>query len=133
MPAPRTARTFSAYRGVPAMTPPALDPVVHSSLSKPLAISAALLVIGLLWGLYDETFTIRPWKVYQSRFVKLYSRFLAHASLGQAEIERQIKASPEYQRLDAAMQQAERAALPAADAIDRKINQIGRASCRERV
>ena len=85
-------------------------------------MAATLLVLAMIWGLYDETYTIRPWKSYQSRFVKLYSRFLAQASLGQAEVERQIKASPDYEKLDTAMQQAERAALPAATAIDRRIN-----------
>jgi len=46
------------------------DPVVHSSLSKPLFISSALLVLSMVWGLYDEAYGIRPWKGYQARFVK---------------------------------------------------------------
>ena len=44
---------------------------------------------------------IRPWKGYQARFEKLYSRYLTNAKLGEAEVEKQIKASPEYQQLDA--------------------------------
>ena len=99
------------------------DPVVHSSLSKPLFISSALLVLSLAWGLYDEMYGIRPWKGYQARFVKLYSRYLKTAAGGEADVERQIKASPEYKRLDAEMQAAEKAAMPAASAIDKKINQ----------
>ena len=46
------------------------DPVVHSSLSKPLFISSALLVLSMVWGLYDEVYGIRPWKGYQARFVE---------------------------------------------------------------
>ena len=58
------------------------DPVVHSSLSKPLFISSALLVLSMVWGLYDEMYGIRPWKGYQARFVKLYSRYLKAAAGG---------------------------------------------------
>jgi cytochrome c2 len=98
------------------------DPVVHSSLSKPLVISSVLLVLSMAWGLYDEVYGIRPWKGYQARFVKLYSRYLKTAAGGEADVERRIKASADYQKLDAAMRDAERAALPAASAIDRQIN-----------
>jgi cytochrome c1 len=99
------------------------DPVVHSSLSKPLMISSALLVLTLAWGLWDEMYGIRPWKGYQARFVKAYSRYLKTAAGGEAEVEKQIRASSEYRRLDAAMNSAEKAAMPGASAIDKKINQ----------
>jgi cytochrome c2 len=99
------------------------DPVVHSSLSKPLFISSALLVISMVWGLYDEMYGIRPWKGYQARFVKVYSRYLKSLSGGEAGVEKQIKASPDYQRMDREMAAAEQAAMPAASAIDKKINQ----------
>ncbi len=99
------------------------DPVVHSSLSKPLFISSALLVLSMVWGLYDEAYGIRPWKGYQARFVKLYSRYLKTAAGGEADVERQIKASSDYKRLDADMQTAEKAAMPGASVIDKKINQ----------
>jgi cytochrome c1 len=99
------------------------DPVVHSSLSKPLFISSALLVLSMIWGLYDEAYGIRPWKGYQARFVKLYSRYLKTAAGGEADVERQIRASSDYKRLDADMQAAEKAAMPGASAIDKKINQ----------
>ncbi len=99
------------------------DPVVHSSLSKPLYISSVLLVLSMAWGLYDEMYGIRPWKGYQARFVKMYSRYLKTAAGGEADVEKQIRTSPEYRQLDAAMQGAEKAAMPEASAIDRKINQ----------
>src|SRR6478672_6638977 len=93
------------------------DPVVHSSLSKPLFISSALLVLSMVWGLYDEAYGIRPWKGYQARFVKLYSRYLRTAAGGEADVERQIKTSPDYKRLDAEMQAAEKhdVSLPGED------------------
>ncbi|HTX35631.1 MAG TPA: c-type cytochrome [Bryobacteraceae bacterium] len=99
------------------------DPVVSSSLSKQLFIWSALLVLSLIWGLWDEMYGIRPWKGYEARFEKLYSRYLSSAKLGEAANERQIKSSPEYRRLDAEMQAAEKAAMPAAMAIDKEVNQ----------
>src|SRR5579883_1909573 len=99
------------------------DPVVHSSLSKQLFIWSALLVLSMAWGLWDEMYGIRPWKGYQARFEKAYAKYLQQARTPEAQLERQIKASPEYRRLDADMQAAEKAAMPAASEIDRKVNQ----------
>src|SRR3954454_11422415 len=99
------------------------DPVVHSSLSKQLFIWSALLVLSLAWGLWDEMYGIRPWKGYQARFEKLYSKYLANAKMGEGEVEKQIKASPEYRQLDSQMQAAEKAAMPEASVIDKQVNQ----------
>src|SRR6476620_6056930 len=99
------------------------DPVVHSSLSKQLFIWSILLVLSLAWGLWDEMYGIRPWKGYQAKFEKLYGRYLSTAKLGAAEVEKQIKSSSEYRRLDAEMQAAEKAAMPEASAIDKEVNQ----------
>src|SRR5581483_8401085 len=99
------------------------DPVVHSSLSKQLLIWSALLVIVTGWGLYDELYGIRPWKDYQARFRKRYAKYLTTARLGEVEIERQIKASPEYRQLDGQVQAAERAIAPQIAEIGRQVNQ----------
>src|SRR5579871_338539 len=99
------------------------DPVVHSSLSKQLFFWSVLLVLSMAWGLYDEIYGIRPWKDYQSRFEKLYSRYLANARQGEAAFEKQIRSSPEYQKIDQDMQAAEKAAMPEASAIDKKVNE----------
>src|SRR2546421_4007257 len=99
------------------------DPVVHSSLSKPLFIWSALLLLSLGWALYDEIYGIRPWKSYQSDFAKVYTRYLHRVRPQEARYEKEIKASPEYQKLDRDMQAAEKAAADQAAAIDRKVNQ----------
>ena len=57
------------------------DPVVGSSLSKPLFIWSALLLLSLGWALYDEVYGIRPWKSYEARFAKLYTRYLRGISV----------------------------------------------------
>src|ERR1017187_2317610 len=100
------------------------DPVVHSSLSKALFIWSALLVLSMVWGLYDEMYGIRPWKGYEARFEKLYGRYLKQARLPEAEVEKQIKSSSEYQRLDREMRAAAAQAAPAAKAIDGQVNDL---------
>src|ERR1022692_3405847 len=90
------------------------DPVVHSSLSKQLFIWSVLLVLSTGWGLYDEVYGTRPWKSYEARFQTLYGKYLANARLGEAAFEKQIRSSPEYQKLDREMQAAEKAASPEA-------------------
>src|SRR5207302_1008896 len=69
------------------------DPVVHSSLSKPLFISSIILVLVTGWALWDEIYGIRPWKSYQARFVKAYSKFLKGTEGGETALEDQIKNS----------------------------------------
>jgi cytochrome c551/c552 len=105
------------------MTDQEKDPVVHSSLSKPLFISSALLLLTLGWALYDEVYGTRPWKGYEARFAKVYSRFLKDTLPREAGSEQKIKASPDYQNLDRQMQAAEKSVSPQVAAIDRKVNQ----------
>ncbi|MGA2194642.1 MAG: c-type cytochrome [Bryobacteraceae bacterium] len=98
------------------------DPVVHSSLSKALIIWSALLVLSMVWGLYDEVYGIRPWKGYQAKFEKLYHHYLATARLSEADREKLIRSQPEYRMLDRDTQAAEKAATPEASAIDTEVN-----------
>src|SRR5215469_11971158 len=100
------------------------DPVVHSSLSKPLYISSILLVLSLAWGLYDEMYGIRPWKGYEARFVKLYSTFLRQQMGGESAAERQIKSQPDYQRLDREAADAEKKVMPQLAQIDQRVNNV---------
>src|SRR6267378_6559475 len=99
------------------------DPVVSSSLSKPLFIWSALLLLSLGWALYDEVYGIRPWKSYEARFAKLYTRYLSGIRPKEARFENEIKASAEYQKLDRDMLAAEKAVAAQLDAIDRRVNQ----------
>src|SRR5690242_10167251 len=100
------------------------DPVVNSSLSKPLYISAILLVLSMGWGLYDEMYGIRPWKGYEARFVKVYGRFLKQQMGGETAAEARIKGEPEYQRLDREMQAAEQRVRSQVGEIDQRVNNV---------
>src|SRR5579871_2565330 len=104
------------------MTDQEKDPVVHSSLSKPLFISSALLVLCLGWALYDEVYGTRPWKGYEARFAKVYSRFLRDTLPKEKSSETQIKASAEYRSLDQQMQAAEKSVAAHVAEIDRTVN-----------
>jgi cytochrome c551/c552/uncharacterized coiled-coil DUF342 family protein len=105
------------------MTDQEKDPVVHSSLSKALFISSALLLLSLGWALYDEVYGTRPYKGYEARFAKVYSRFLRETLPQEAGSELKIKGSPEYKDLDRRMQAAEKAVMPQVSEIDKRVNQ----------
>jgi len=100
------------------------DPVVHSSLSGPLLVASILLVLSLAWALWDEVFGQRPWRWYQKRFVSAYSNYLRNVKSVEGATEQQIRASPEYQRLDREAREAEQRVLPQVRQIDQEINQV---------
>jgi cytochrome c2 len=100
------------------------DPVVSSSLSKQLFIWSALLLLSLGWGLYDEVYGIRPWKSYEARFAKVYTHYLRGVRPREARFENEIKASPDYKKLDVEMQGAEKAVISKIAVIDRQVNQV---------
>src|SRR5689334_1529565 len=99
------------------------DPVVHSSLSKPLFISSVILILVMGWALWDEIYGIRPWKSYQAKFIKTYSKFLKGTEGGETALEDQIKNSAEYKRLTVEMEAAAKAVAPKVAEIDHRVNQ----------
>jgi len=87
------------------------DPVVNSSLSVPLLVSTLILMVTLVWALYDELYSMRPWKAYQQQFATAYTAFLERTvKPRQAELETNVKKSSEYQQLEQAYEQAQAAA-----------------------
>src|SRR5262249_5716832 len=86
-------------------------------------ISAALLLVCMGWALYDEVYGTRPWKGYEARFAKAYSRFLRQTMPAETASEQKIKASAEYRTLDQQMTAAEKAVGAQVGEIDRKVNQ----------
>jgi hypothetical protein len=93
---------------VPETPVPEQDPVVSQSLSGPLLIAAFLLVVTVAWSLYDELYGQRPWKDYQQRFVGQYTAYLKSLQPKQASSEEALRQSPEYQRLEQAVAEAEK-------------------------
>ena len=85
---------------------PELDPIADHSMSSALLISSLLLVVTLVWSLYDEVIGQRPWKSYQKNFVDSYSSYLVTAKKRQKNLEQEVKNSPEYVQLDNAYKDA---------------------------
>jgi hypothetical protein len=79
---------------------PERDPIADSSMSGALLISSLLLVITLIWSLWDEVVGQRPWRSYQRDFVSKYEEYLDTAKEKQGRSEKEIISSPEYQKLN---------------------------------
>src|SRR2546425_3711835 len=103
---------------------PAPDPIADRSMSGPLLVTALLLVVTLIWSLYDEVVGQRPWKSYQKSFVDSYSKYLEKARGRQHDHEKAVKESPEYQQLAAAYNDAEGAIKQQTAPIDEKVKKI---------
>ena len=89
---------------------PEPDPIAESSMSGLLLISSLLLVVTLVWSVWDEVLGQRPWKGYQKDFVSRYSDYLEEAKARQGRSEAEIKSSDGYQELDSAFKEAAAAA-----------------------
>ena len=85
---------------MPENPAPEQDPVVSKSLSGPLLVSSLIVFLTLVWALADETYFLRPWKRYQSRFVTLYTAALKKLQPVQARGEEAIRKSAACQKLD---------------------------------
>ncbi len=109
---------------MPKKPPVGDDPVLNRSLGRILLISSLLMVLSLLWALYDETYGLRPWKDYQKRFVSLYSRHLRRIQPTQARAEQAVRQSAEYRTLSDAVTKAEESIAPRISHLDRETNQI---------
>ena len=97
------------------------DPVVNKSLSVSLFSWTLILMLTLVWALYDEVVTLRPWKGYQARFAGLYAAHLKQLKPKKAMQEKEIKESDEYQRLQQQVEEASQAAATQTSAIRNRI------------
>src|SRR6185436_7780739 len=103
---------------------PEPDPIAESSMSGLLLVSSLLLVVTMVWALWDEVLGQRPWKGYQREFVSRYSDFLDRAKQRQGATEREIKGTPEYEQLAAAVEDASAEAKSKTDPIDAQVRKI---------
>lgn len=109
---------------MPKKPPVGDDPVLNRSLGRILLISSLLMIVSLLWALYDETYGLRPWKDYQKRFAGLYSRHLRRIQPAQARAEQAVRQSAEYRKLSDAVTRAEDSIAPRISDLDRETNRI---------
>ncbi len=103
---------------------PEPDPIADRSMSGALLISSLLMVVTLIWSLYDEVVGQRPWKGYQKDFVSRYEEYLGTAKDRQGKSEVEVKSSLEYKTLDDAYEEAAAAAKAKTDPIDAQVRKI---------
>lgn len=101
-------------------TAPEQDPITDRSLSSHLLISSLLLVVTLMWALFDEVIGQRPWKEYQERFVDAYLTRLERLKRDQTieDREAEVKQSEEYQQIEQEWKDALDASRPRVREID---------------
>ena len=98
---------------------PAPDPLATKSYSVHLLVSTLLLMLTLVWAIYDEVEIMRPYKEYQARFRGYYTGFLMQkVRPEQAAKEEAVRSSAEYRALDAKVNEAEAAAANRVREID---------------
>jgi cytochrome c2 len=92
---------------IPTPTPQD-DPITSRSFTFPLLIAAILLMLTVAWSFYDEVYGLRPWREYQSRFAKSYSKYLEKVVSKQKKDEDAVYSSPEYKTLAAKVDQLQK-------------------------
>jgi len=91
---------------------PKEDPIAKSSLATVTAIFSLLLILTLVWALYDEVWGLRPWISYQRDFVESYREVLIDLKPTRGKEVQAIQALPGYQELRQAVDEAEREIEP---------------------
>ena len=104
---------------------PQEDPITTSSLATPIAIFSLLLMLTLVWALYDEVWGLRPWIGYQNDFVEAYRETLTQMKPLRAQEEAAIYTSEGYQELQQALQQAETEVEPELAEIEQEERILG--------
>ena len=96
------------------------DPIKSRSYANVILIAFFVLLLCVSWSFYQEFIGLRPWRGYQRRFAISYSAYLKKQIVARQAAEAALKSSPEYQKLEAAVAQAEEAAKPKDEALAQK-------------
>ncbi|MGE0405656.1 MAG: c-type cytochrome [Candidatus Korobacteraceae bacterium] len=93
---------------MPEQPIPEQDPITSKSYALHYLIATVLLVGTLFWALWDEAYGQRPWKQFQTEFRTRYSKLLQQVRSQSSTSQQELQQSAEYQRLNAAYEQAVR-------------------------
>jgi cytochrome c551/c552 len=103
---------------------PQPDPIAESSFSVPLLVSALLLIVVLVWSVWDEVVGQRPWKAYQKEFVDKYTAYLERVQTKQGKSEKELRATPEYQELAEKYKEEDEKTRPRLKEINARVEKI---------
>ncbi len=110
---------------MPEQPIPEQDPVVTKSYALYYVVAMVMLMATLFWALWDEAFGQRPWKAFQNEWKQRYSAFLdkARPAVRQVEV-KSVENNPEYQQLEQVYEQADAAAKPRRDELQKQITDL---------
>src|ERR1700675_5193430 len=83
-----------------------------------------LLMATLFWALWDEAYGQRPWKAFQNEWKQRYTAVLNKTEPASDKSVKNAETNPEYQQLEQAYKQAEAAAPPRRDELQKRITDL---------
>src|ERR1700680_1153654 len=83
-----------------------------------------LLMATLFWALWDEAYGQRPWKAFQNEWKQRYSAVLDKTEPSSDKSVKDVQNNPEYQQLEQAYKQADAAARPRRDELQKQITDL---------
>jgi cytochrome c2 len=111
---------------VPEIPPQQDDPVVSRSMGLLVLVSVVLLMATVAWSLYAEFYGLRPWRSYQNNFRTAYAAYLQKQIAGRQTAEKALQATPDYERLSAAVKAASSTAVPGDRTIQAQVDLLDR-------
>jgi cytochrome c551/c552 len=109
---------------VPEQPIPEHDPIVTKSYALHYVVAMVILMVTLFWALWDEGWGQRPWKAYQQEWKQRYTAFLGSAQSKSEHTVADIEKNPDYQQLSRAAAQAEAAAKPRKEELQKRITEL---------
>src|SRR6201987_5579073 len=109
---------------VPEPPIPEQDPVVTKSYALHYVVAMVILMATLFWALWDEAYGQRPWKAFQNEWKHRYSAFLDKAEPASDKSVKNVENSPDNQKLEQVYNQADAAAKPRRDELQKHITDL---------
>ena len=97
------------------------DPIKSRSFANAILIAIFVLLLSVSWAMYQEFIGLRPWRGYQRDFASSYSLYLQKQIRARDAAEKAASSSPDYQKLQDSLKQAQAAAKPQDAAIEKQI------------
>src|SRR5579871_4986921 len=83
-----------------------------------------LLMATLFWALWDEAYGQRPWKAFQNEWKQRYTAVLNKTEPASDKSVKNVENNPDYQKLEENYKQADAAAKPHRDALQKQITDL---------